>query len=367
MRIVIASDAWRPQVNGVVRSLENMAAHAAEFGARVDFITPDQFRTLPMPGYPEIRLALTTGRAMARRLAALQPDYVHIATEGPLGRAVRAACQATGRTFTTSYHTRFPEYIAARMPAPEGLVYGLLRRFHNSGAGVMVSTPSLARDLEARGFRNVMRWSRGVDGTLFRPRRKGLPGLTGPLFLYVGRVAVEKNLAAFLSLDLPGTKVIVGDGPARADLAQAWPDACFLGVLTGEALARVYAACDVFVFPSRTDTFGIVLLEALASGLPVAAFPVTGPLDVIGDSGAGALDDDLRTAALRALEIDPAVCRAHGERFTWRASAGQFFNNVIIAHASVESVSQTESGSPAWPARLPPVMAPDQDGRALLP
>ncbi len=373
MHIVIASDAWRPQVNGVVRSLENMAAHAAGFGARVHFITPDQFRTLPMPGYPEIRLALTTGRAMQRRLAALQPDYVHIATEGPVGRAVRAACLATGRPFTTSYHTRFPEYVAARMPAPEGLIYGLLRRFHNSGAGVMVSTPSLARELQGRGFRHVMHWSRGVDGVLFRPRRKGLPGLAGPLFLYVGRVAVEKNLDAFLSLDLPGTKVIVGDGPARAELARAWPDACFPGVLTGEALAEVYAACDVFVFPSRTDTFGIVLLEALASGLPVAAFPVTGPRDVIGDSGAGALDEDLRAAALRALRVDPALCRAWGERFTWRASAGQFFNNIIAAHAAVESGPQDApglrdaSGSQERRPPFPLMLAPDQDGRSPWP
>lgn len=352
IRVVIASDAWRPQVNGVVRSLENMATHSAEFGVEVIFITPDQFPSIAMPGYPEIRLALTNGWAMGRRLAALQPDYVHIATEGPLGRAVRAACLAQCRPFTTSYHTRFPEYLAARLPVPTALTYSVLRRFHNAGAGVMVSTPRLAEELGARGFRNVLHWTRGVDTGLFSPRDTGtdlpqssappqaLAGLGGPLFLYVGRVAVEKNLEAFLSLDLPGTKVIVGDGPARAELELAWPDALFPGVLTGAELASVYAACDVFVFPSRTDTFGIVLLEALASGLPVAAYPVTGPLDVIGASGAGALDEDLRAAALRALAIDPALCRAHGERFTWRASASQFFSNIIDAHADAESMSR---------------------------
>lgn len=350
IRVAIASDAWRPQVNGVVRSLENMAAHAAAFNAHVAFITPDQFRTLAMPGYPEIRLALAGAGAMARRLETLRPDYVHIATEGPIGRAVRAACLAQGRMFTTSYHTRFPEYLAARLPVPEALTYSLLRRFHNSGAAVMVSTPTLEQDLAGRGFRNVMRWSRGVDADLFRPGPKGLPGVTGPVFLYVGRVAVEKNLPAFLALDLPGSKVIVGDGPARAALQQAWPEAHFLGALAGEELARIYAAADVFVFPSRTDTFGIVLLEALASGLPVAAYPVTGPLDVIGDSGAGALDEDLGAAALRALQIDPDLCRAHGQRFTWRMSASQFFSNIRRAHGAAESKTRPVGAHVPGPA-----------------
>lgn len=332
MRVMIVTDAWRPQVNGVVRSLEYMAAQAPAFGAEVVFLTPERFRSVPMPSYPEIRLSLTRPDIVGRMIAQARPDHVHIATEGPLGLSARLACLRQGRGFTTSYHTRFPEYLAARLPVPEGVSYGILRWFHREARAMMVSTPSLERELSTRGFRNIVRWTRGVDTGLFRPRHERVLDCAGPIFLYVGRVAVEKNLSAFLSLDLPGTKVVVGDGPARQDLERQHGGALFLGTLTGDDLARVYASADVFVFPSLTDTFGIVLLEALASGLPIAAFPVTGPVDVLGSSGCGVVDDDLRKAALEALEIPRDRCRAYGETFTWRESARQFFSNIQSAH-----------------------------------
>jgi len=332
MRLLIATDAWRPQINGVVRSLEHMAQHAEAFGVETVFLTPDDFISIPMPSYPEIRLSLAYPRNLARRIDAIAPTDIHIATEGPIGFAVRSVCLSRGFPYTTSYHTRFPEYVAARARIPESWTYSLIRRFHNAGCGTMVSTPSLERELAGRGFSNLMRWTRGVDTQLFRPRGQSVLDCKGPVFLTVSRLAVEKNLEAFLSLDLPGTKVVVGDGPARAQLERIDPNARFLGALTGESLAQVYASADVFVFPSLTDTFGIVMLEALASGLPVAAFPVTGPLDVIGASGCGSLDADLKVAALSALGIDRERCRAYGERFTWRESARQFFTNVAEAY-----------------------------------
>jgi glycosyltransferase involved in cell wall biosynthesis len=334
MRVMIVTDAWRPQVNGVVRSLEYMAEQAPSFGAEVVFLTPERFRSFPMPTYPEIRLSLTRPEIVGRMIAEAQPDHVHIATEGPLGFSARLACRREERIFTTSYHTRFPEYLSARLPVPEGLSYGVLRWFHREAKAMMVSTPSLERELSGRGFGNIVRWTRGVDIALFRPRHECVLDCPGPIFLYVGRVAVEKNLSAFLSLDLPGTKVIVGDGPARQDLERRYGGVRFLGALIGEDLARVYASADVFVFPSLTDTFGIVLLEALASGLPIAAFPVTGPVDVIGSSGCGVVDEDLRKAILEALEIPRDRCRAYGEAFTWRESARQFFSNIQAAHAN---------------------------------
>jgi glycosyltransferase involved in cell wall biosynthesis len=336
-RITIVTDAWKPQVNGVVRSIEMTNAELAQLGMQVDMITPQGFRTLPMPSYPEIRLAVTTYAAVARRIEAGQPSYVHIATEGPLGVLARRWCRANGMRFTTSYHTRFPEYVATRLPVPERLIYAMVRRFHNAGRGCMVATPSLARDLEARGFRNLMPWSRGVDTDLFRPRPDEPPilDLPRPIFLNVGRVSAEKNLPAFLDLDLPGTKVIVGDGPARVDLEARFPQAVFTGVKQGEDLARHYAAADVFVFPSRTDTFGNVVLEALACGVPVAAYPVTGPLDVLGGTGGGALDDDLRAACLRALDIPRDAALALARRYTWEAAARQFLDNVRRASGEV--------------------------------
>ena len=336
MRILVATDAWRPQVNGVVRSLEAMACAAHELGADIDFLTPRDFACLPMPSYPEIALALATPRAVARRLDQ-NYDHVHIATEGPVGFATRAACLRSRRCFTTSFHTRFPEYIHARLGLPVGVAYAALRRFHNVGAGVMVSTPSLARDLADRGFHRLMRWSRGVDSNLFAPHAAVALPFLRPIFLYAGRLAVEKNIEAFLSLDLPGTKLVAGDGPARRRLETRFPEAHFLGVKTSAELATLFASSDVFVFPSRTDTFGMVLLEAMACGLPVAAYPVPGPLDVVGDSGAGVLDDDLRQAALSALSVPRAAPRAHALTYTWENCARQFLDNVEVARGATKS------------------------------
>lgn len=337
MRLLIATDAWHPQVNGVVRSLEHMAAAGVGLGIDTVFLTHKDFASVPLPGYPEIRLSCATRGAVARRWEGLRPTHVHIATEGTVGYATRRYCLGHRRPFTTSYHTRFPEYLAARAPVPESWSYAWLRRFHGAANGTMVSTPSLERDLSARGFTNLMRWTRGVDTDVFQPKSGDvdpLAGLPRPVFLFVGRLAVEKNIAAFLSLDLPGSKVVVGDGPDRARLASLAPDAHFLGTRTGAALAAVYAAADVFVFPSLTDTFGIVLLEALACGVPVAAFPVTGPLDVIGGTDAGVLDHDLRRAALAALNVPRDRCRAQALRYTWAESARQFYGNIAEAHGT---------------------------------
>jgi glycosyltransferase involved in cell wall biosynthesis len=332
-RILIVSDAWRPQVNGVVRSLENLLLQAPSLGVEIEMLTAGAFRTVPLPTYPELRLALTRPGVIAARIEAAAPDYIHIATEGPLGFCAFIACMRSGRPFTTSYHTRFPEYLAARRVAPAALTYALMRHFHNSGSGVMVATATLEAELAARGFKRLMRWSRGVDAEQFRPRPEMAFNLPRPIFLTCGRLAVEKNLGAFLSLDLPGTKVVVGDGPARQALQARYPDAHFTGALEGETLVNAYASADAFVFPSLTDTFGIVLLEALACGLPVAAYPVAGPLDVIGDSGAGVLDRDLGRAALAALRIPREKARAHALTFSWSQCARQFVDNVRNAHA----------------------------------
>ncbi len=327
MLTLIATDAWRPQVNGVVSTLERMTQAAAEFGAKFDFLTPQGMRTWPMPTYPDIRVAITTPGRIARRIEEAAPDHIHVATEGPIGWLTRRYCLKTKRVFTTSYHTRFPEYIRARTGIPETLTYAGLRRFHAPSATVMAPTPTIAAELTRRGFENVRLWSRGVDHALFRPSASKALDLPRPIFLSVGRVAVEKNLEALLELDLPGSTVIVGDGPARAALERRYPRAHFLGARYGEALAEVYASADVFVFPSRTDTFGIVLIEAMASGLPVAAFPVPGPIDVVGPA-AGVLKEDLRAACLEALTIPREAAREYSLRFTWKESARQFLENV---------------------------------------
>ena len=328
MKTLIITDAWRPQVNGVVRTLEHVVGELERAGHPVELITPNDFHTLPMPTYPEIRLSLVLRRTIRNRISSIAPDHVHVATEGPLGMAARAACLKLGLPFTTSYHTRFPEYLSARLPVPLKWTYAWLRRFHNSGNGCLVATKTIADDLASHGFNNIIMWTRGVDHALFRPRpnkemRKQL-GLKGPVFINVGRVSVEKNLEAFLDLDLPGTKVIVGDGPARAQLERKYPEVRFLGTLVGEELASAYCLGDVFVFPSLTDTFGNVLLEALACGIPVAAFPVPGPLDVIGGSGAGVLDNDLQKAALAALDISRDAALAHAAKFSWE-ECGRIF------------------------------------------
>ncbi|WP_298964543.1 glycosyltransferase family 1 protein [uncultured Methylobacterium sp.] len=355
MRLLVATDAWHPQINGVVRSLEQVVKAGPRHGFDPVLLTPQDFRSVPMPGYPEIRLSLATARGVAARWPS--PAHVHIATEGPIGLAVRRVCLSRGQPFTTSYHTRFPEYLAARAPIPEGWSYAWLRRFHGAATGTMVSTATLERELAGRGFRNLMHWTRGVDTTLYRPRDEPVPealaDLPRPLFLFVGRLAVEKNVAAFLRLSLPGSKVVVGDGPDRARLAAMAPDARFLGALTGETLARVYAAADVFVFPSLTDTFGIVLLEALACGLPIAAYPVAGPQDVVGGAGTGVLDHDLAAAARAALAIPRSRCREHALRWTWGESARQFYANIEASLAragtAVRRATQAPTGSVALP------------------
>ncbi len=327
MRILIATDAWQPQVNGVVRTLTMTAAAARAEGVEVNFLTPQSFRTVAMPGYRDLRLALPSPFRVARLIAEAKPDNIHIATEGPIGLAVRYYCRWRGLPFTTSFHTRFPEYVSARLPIPESLVWRALRWFHRPSRAVMAATSALASELRARGFRNVVLWPRGVDTKLFHPR-KTESGLARPIFLSVGRLAVEKNLDAFLSLDLPGAKVVVGDGPARAELQRTYPDAVFLGALHGEALAEAYASADVFVFPSLTDTFGLVMLEALASGVPVAAFPVAGPRDVIGSSPVGVLNNDLRLACLAALTIAPDECVTFAQRHSWETAARIFVENI---------------------------------------
>ena len=330
--ILVATDAWHPQVNGVVRTLTMMAEAAKTFGVEISFLTPQSFRTFAMPSYPDLRLALPYQAKIARLIAEARPDSIHIATEGPIGLLVRRYCRKNQLPFTTSFHTRFPEYISARLPIPEPWIWRALRAFHGPSQAVMAATPALASELRARGFRNVVLWPRGVDASQFHPRVADL-GLPRPVFLCVGRVAVEKNLEAFLDLDLPGTKVIVGDGPARAALTRKYPQAVFLGARQGKELAEAYAAADVFVFPSKTDTFGLVLLEALASGLPVAAFPVTGPRDVIGNEPVGALNDDLRIACLTAVTISPQACLAFAARHTWEASARAFVENITNVRA----------------------------------
>jgi len=330
-RILIVTDAWKPQVNGVVRTLMTVSRELALMGHVVDVIGPDRFRTLPCPTYPDIRLSLMPFRHLSEMIEAFAPDALHISTEGPLGLAASRWARRRDAQFTTAFHTRFPEYVQARIGLPPRLMYAWLRRFHGAGAGTMVATESLRQELVARGFHNIRAWSRGVDTELFRPAPTEEWNLPRPVFAYVGRLAVEKNIGAFLDLDLPGSKVVVGGGPQLPALKRRYPQVHFTGARHGESLARAYAGADVFVFPSRTDTFGLVILEALACGTPVAAYPVTGPKDVMSEADGmiGAVDDDLRAAALRALNGDRAACRAHAERFSWRACAETFLSNLV--------------------------------------
>jgi glycosyltransferase involved in cell wall biosynthesis len=333
MKILLASDAWPPQVNGVVRTMLTVKRELEDKGHTVSALTPDRFRTVACPFYREIRLAVNSMGRVGRLIEEEAPDAIHIVTEGPIGIATRHWCLASGYHFTTAYHTRFPEYLAARLIAPRELTYRLLRRFHAPSKNVMVATESVRSELAARGFANLVPWGRGVDPTLFDPTARGeLPEFKRPIFLSVGRVAQEKNLPAFLSLNLPGSKVVIGEGPALASLRRRFPDVHFVGRRESGVLARLYASADVFVFPSRTDTFGLVMLEALASGLPVAAYPVPGPLDVIGHSGTGVLDDNLRRAALAALDIPRERCREHALSFTWTRCAEQFLERLSPVH-----------------------------------
>lgn len=361
MRVLVATDAWHPQVNGVVRTLTSLARSAAALGAEIEFLTPEGFPSMALPTYPGLRIAFPNRGEIARRIEAASPDAIHIATEGPVGWMVRGYCRRRKLPFTTSYTTRFPEYIAARsiipmstrsiipmstcsiIPMstrsiiPMSVSYAVLRRFHAAGAMTMVATSSLRRELGARGFKRLGSWTRGVDTELFTPDHAFELDLPRPVFMTVGRVAVEKNLEAFLSLNLPGSKVVIGDGPQKAELESRYPKARFLGEKTGRELSAHLAAADVFVFPSLTDTFGIVQLEALACGTPVAAFPVTGPLDVIADHPVGALDMNLRSACIRALSISREACRSFALQYSWENCARQFIGNLSALQPSRSS------------------------------
>ena len=328
MKIITVTDAWHPQVNGVVRTIEATNRELEKAGYATAVITPLSFRSVPCPGYREIRLSLIPYRRLSRLLDEMighQRDVaIHIATEGTLGYAARRYCHVNGLPYTTAYHTRFPQYLKAMFHIPERWTYAFLRHFHGTASVVMAPTPAVERELRDHGLCRVALWTRGVDLDRFSPREPLFSDVRHPVFLYVGRVSVEKNIQTFLALDLPGTKVVAGIGPALDSLKSRFPEVRFVGVLDPENLARLYSAADVFVFPSRTDTFGLVMLEALACGTPVAAFPVQGPIDVVGGSGVAVLDEDLRKAALHALRIDRTRCRAHAEQYSWRAATVQF-------------------------------------------
>lgn len=342
MKILIVTDAWRPQTNGVVSTLSHTVECLRGFGHEVCLITPIGFRTVACPSYPEIRLAIFPGAKVARAITAFAPDAVHIATEGSLGMAARRHCLRHGLHFTSSYHTQFPQYLRSRLPIPLSITYRWLRAFHGAARACMVSTKSMQVELEQRGFRNVTQWQRGVDTQLFRPQPKQFLDLPRPIAVYVGRLAVEKNVDAFLKMPWAGSKLVVGDGPERVRLQMSYPDALFAGYRFGEDLVAHLAAADVFVFPSRTDTFGLVLLEAMACGVPAAAYPVTGPIDVVDDGVTGALDEDLSRAARRALRLDPDACRARALRSSWESSTREFAGNLT----SVRTGTPLLAGAP---------------------
>jgi 1,2-diacylglycerol 3-alpha-glucosyltransferase/glucuronosyltransferase len=338
MKIAIVSDAWHPQINGVVNSMQNTRRCLEKFGHQVEMFTPLDFRTVPCPTYPSIRLSLAPGAKLSRMLDDYAPDSLHISTEGPLGLAARSWCSKRKLRFTTAYHTQFPQYVSLRAPVPLSWGYRMMRWFHGPSQAVMVATASVKRELEAQGFEHIRLWPRGVDTELFRPQH-GIPlPFKRPISMYVGRVAVEKNIGDFLDLDLPGSKIVVGDGPDMEKLAKAHPEVHFVGFKTGEELAAHIAAADVFVFPSRTDTFGLVMLEALACGVPVAAYPVTGPIDVITDERVGCLDKDLKTAVMGALQCKRADCREYALRYTWEKASRTFERHLVQCRPEEQAV-----------------------------
>ena len=330
LRILVISDAWHPQVNGVVRTLGTVMRLLNEAGHNCEVIGPDRFRTVPCPTYPDIRLAVMPRPKLRRLITQFRPDALHIATEGPIGMAARSLAIERGWRFSTAFHTRFPEYVQARIRLPAAISYAWLRRFHNAGEGIMVATASLSEELSRRGYNNIRPWSRGVDVDLFKPEPADpFEGLPRPIFVCIGRVAVEKNIRAFLTLDLPGSKVVVGEGPQRAALQREFPAVRFTGARYGAELSASYAGADVFVFPSVTDTFGLVMLESLACGTPVAAFPVTGPRDLLAEAPVGRVDTDLRRAALGALQVDRALCRPFAEKHSWQSCTQLFLSHLV--------------------------------------
>jgi len=329
VRIALISDAWHPQINGVVTTLTNTVAALKTLGHEVELITPDRFKTYPWPGYPDVGLAFLCGPKLRPIINTFKPDAIHLVTEGPIGYAARRFCREFGYRYTSSYLSQFPEYFKLRIAFPVIISATYLRWFHSESARVMVATPSLEQELKQKDYRNMVRWSRGVDTSLFRPRSKDFIKDERPIFMFTGRVAVEKNIESFLKLDLPGTKYVVGDGPHREVLEKNYPHVRFTGYRQGENLARLLAAADVFVFPSLTDTFGVVLLEALASGVPVAAYPVQGPKDVILDARAGILSRDLQQAVLAALSLNPEDCRNYALDYTWQKCTRQFVDNLV--------------------------------------
>ena len=352
MKIMIVTDAWFPQTNGVVSTLSQTAAWLVRFGHEVKVVTPQDFRSVACPTYPEIRLSLFPYKKVEREIIDFAPQALHIATEGPLGMSARRFCVKWGVRFTTSYHTQFPQYLRARFPIPVNVSYGVLRRFHGAAVRCMVSTASMRSELEDHGFKNLACWQRGVDTEKFKPAPKAFLDLPRPIAAYVGRVAVEKNIDAFLGMPWQGSKIVVGDGPERVRLQSQYPDAVFVGYQFGDSLARHLAAADIMVFPSRTDTFGLVNLEAMACGVPVAAYPVTGPIDVIEDGITGALDVDLAAAAQRALKVDPAACRARALKSGWDISSRQFENNLVPCRDVATGQFRVAWSNPphsAWP------------------
>ena len=330
LRILLATDAWRPQVNGVVRTWETSIAHLRQRGHQVEVIHPGRFASFPVPFYREIRLALPGRKRVTELVRSFGPDIVHVATEGPIGLAVRAFCRRNRWRFTTSYHSKFPEYLQELARVPVGWTYRFMRWFHSASSAVMVSTPSLEAELTARGFGNIRRWSRGVDLALFYPRPNTWTEYKRPILLYAGRVSKEKNVEAFLALKHDGTKVVVGDGPIREKLQREFPEVVFLGYRTGAALAEAYANADAFVFPSKTDTFGLVMIEAMACGVPVAAYPVVGPIDIVTETKVGCLDDDLSRAVVMALNMGESdACVQHARQFTWDRCTDQLLANFL--------------------------------------
>ena len=329
-RLLIVTDAAAPQVNGVVRTIGNTTRHLEAMGIEVQMLTPERFRTIACPSYPEIRLSLTTSRSVERIIEEINPDALHVSTEGPLGWHTRSAALRRGWKFTTAYHTRFPEYVHARTGIPPAWVYKVFKRFHGAASAVLAPTPTIRDNLISHGFERIVQWTHGVDHDIFFPRIEQRPvDKKNPVFLYVGRLAIEKNVEAFLKLDLPGTKWVAGEGPIEQDLKRKYPEARYIGVLSQDDLARLYSDADVFVFPSLTDTFGLVMVEAMACGLPVAAFPVPGPLDVLAKSGAGVMHQDLRTACLEALKIPRERAIAHAKTFSWEIASRKKLNALV--------------------------------------